>query len=94
MRMRQRVEANAKPLLIFLSSLCAVGAVAAFFVVLVRVPAIASTKLDLLFGTLQGTAVALLFVTTGLLINLTAMVYRTTRPSPRPSVEGQSGASA
>jgi hypothetical protein len=91
--MRQRVEANAKPLVILLSSLCALGAVAAFFVVLVRVPAIASTKLDLLFGTLQGTAVALLFVTTGLLINLTVMVYRATRPSTLPLVEGQSVAS-
>jgi hypothetical protein len=92
--MRQRVEANAKPLVILLSSLCAVGAFAAFFVVLVRVPAIATTKVDLLFGTLQGTAVALLFVATGLLINLTVMVYRATRPSARSLVDGQRGASA
>jgi hypothetical protein len=61
---------------------------------LVRVRAIATTKLDLLFGTLQGTAVALLFVTTGLLINLTLMVYRATRSSTLPLVEGQSRASA
>jgi hypothetical protein len=58
-----------------------VGAVAAVYVVLVRVPAIASTKLDLLFGTLQGTAVALLFTITALLINLTSMVYRPSLPS-------------
>ena len=86
MRMRQRVEAAAKPLVVFFSSLCAVGAVAAAFVVLVRVPALASTRLDVLFGTLQGSAVCLLFVTTGLLINLTAMVYRVTHPSPLPPV--------
>ena len=41
--------------------LCLVGAAAAMYVVLVRVPALAGTKLDLLLGTLQGVAVGLLF---------------------------------
>lgn len=86
MRMRQRVEAAANPLVIVFSFLCAVGAVAAVFVILVRVPTIASTRLEVLFGTLLGGAVALLFVTTALLINLTAMVYRATRPSIVPRV--------
>ena len=39
-------------------SLCGVGAVAGITVVLIRVPALASTRLELLFGTLQGVAVS------------------------------------
>jgi hypothetical protein len=62
---------------ILVSTLCGVGAAASFFVVLVRIPPIASTKLDLLLGTLQGTAVGLLFAIVGLLINLTYLVCRT-----------------
>jgi hypothetical protein len=69
-----------KTLAIFASVLCALGAATAFFVVLVRLPAITSTKLDLLFGTLQGVAVGLLFAIAALLINLTCMVRRANRP--------------
>ncbi len=85
MRMRERVEANAKPLVVFLTCLSGVGALAAFYIILVRVPAMASTKLEELFGTLQGIAVALLFVIMALLVNLTAMVYRATRSSIVPT---------
>ncbi len=97
MRMRHRVEAAAKPLVIFFTFLAAVGALAAVFIVLVRVPAMASTKLEELFGTLQGAAVALLFVIMALLINLIAMVHRATRSSILPPAgdgyisAGQSG---
>jgi hypothetical protein len=59
--------------------LCGVGAVAGMIVVLVRVPALADTRLDVLFGTLQGAAVSLLFGIVALLINLTLMVRRATR---------------
>jgi hypothetical protein len=76
MTKRSRPDATIKSLAIFASALCGVGAAAAFFVVLVRLPAIASTKLDLLFGTLQGVAVGLLFAIAALLINLTYMVRR------------------
>src|SRR5918997_980193 len=86
MRVQQRIETAAKPLVIFLTSLCAVGTIAATFIILVRVPALAGTRLEMLFGTLLGAAVALLFIVTALMVNLTAMVYRATRPSPLPAV--------
>ena len=86
MRIRSRLDATIKNLAIFASALCGVGAAAAFFVVLVRIPAIASTKLDLLFGTLQGVAVGLLFAIAALLINLTYMVRRANRLLSLPSV--------
>jgi uncharacterized membrane protein YhaH (DUF805 family) len=59
--------------------LCMVGAVAGIVVILVRVPVLADTKLDRLFGTLQGVAVSLLFAIAALLINLTLMLRRATR---------------
>jgi hypothetical protein len=58
--------------------LCFTGAIAAMFVVLVRLPALANTKLEMLFGVLQGTGVSLLFAVAGLLINLTMMLRRVT----------------
>jgi hypothetical protein len=74
-----------KPLAILGAVLCGVGAAAAFFVVLVRVPAMAGTKLELLFGTLQGVAVGLLFAIAALLINLTYMVRRASQYYELPS---------
>ena len=56
-----------------------VGVAVGLFVVLVRVPALAESKRDLLFGTLDGVAVSLLFAITALLINLTFMVYQAGR---------------
>ena len=79
--MRAILLANARPLVILLNSMAAVGALASVFVVLVRVPALATTKLEELSGTLQGTAVALLFVVMALLIDLIYMVHRTSRTS-------------
>jgi hypothetical protein len=85
MGMKPRSEALLGFLGIFGMSLCGVGAVAGMTVVLVRLPAVASTKLELLFGTLQGVAVSLLFAIAALLINLTIMVRKsTTRPAPSP----------
>lgn len=59
--------------------LSAVGALAGVFIILVRVPALAQTKMEELFGTLVGAAVSLLFVVLALLINLTIMVYGAVR---------------
>ena len=56
--------------------LCGAGAAAGLVVVLIRVPALAATKLEVLLGTLQGTAVCLLFGIVALLINLTLMIRR------------------
>jgi hypothetical protein len=83
---RFRFDAMKNSLAILASVLCAVGAAAALFVVLVRIPALASTKLDLLLGTLQGVAVGLLFAITALLINLTYMVRRAIGPRSLASV--------
>jgi hypothetical protein len=79
-------DASLKYVALVCSTLCFVGASAAFFVVLVRVPALADTKTELLFGTLQGTAVGLLFAIMAVLVNLTYMIRRATRPlSFRPT---------
>jgi hypothetical protein len=69
--------------------LCGVGAVAGMYITLVRVPALAQTKLEDLFGTLLATAVSLLFVVLGFLIQLTtgAIQARGTQPTP-PVVTG------
>jgi hypothetical protein len=79
--MRAIVLANARPLVILLNSMAGVGAVASMFIILVRVPALATTKLEELSGTLQGAAVALLFVVVALLIDLIYLVHRTSRSS-------------
>ena len=78
MRLRSKILANARQIVILCCCLSAVGALASLFVILVRVPALSTTKLDELVGTLVGTAVALLFAVTALLVNLTYMVYRAT----------------
>jgi hypothetical protein len=71
-------------------ALCFAGAVGGMTVVLVRLPAIAHTKLELLFGTLQGVAVSLLFAIAALLINLTLMVRRATRQTSGAARPGTS----
>ena len=77
---QSKIDAAIKPLRNLCMALCGVGAVASLFVILVRLPAVAATKLDLLFGTLQGVAVGLLFGIAALLVNLTYMVRRAVRP--------------
>jgi hypothetical protein len=85
MAMRPRFEALIRLLGIAGMLLCAGGAVAGMTVVLVRLPPLAHTKLELLFGTLQGVAVSLLFAISALLINLTLMVRRAThQPTASP----------
>ncbi len=89
MRSRSKFDPAIKPLAITCVVLCAVGAIASVFVILFRVPALSSTKLEVLCGTLQGTAVALLFAIAALVVNLTYMVYRANRPLLRDA--GQPG---
>jgi hypothetical protein len=86
MRVRTRSDTMTKTLAAFAGSLCLVGAAAAMYVVLVRLPALASTKLDLLLGTLQGVTVGLLFAIAALLTSLTYMIRRATCPPPLASV--------
>ncbi len=94
MEMRPKFEALISVLGIVGVILCLVGAIAGMIVVLVRLPALAHTKLEMLFGVLEGTAVSLLFAIAALLIALTLMVRRAThQPTPiswsgRPKVEG------
>jgi predicted transporter len=86
MGVRTRFDAIGKTMAVFASALCLVGAAAAFYVVLVRIPALASTKLDLLLGTLHGVTVGLLFAIAALLICLTYMIRQANRPPPLVSV--------
>jgi thiamine transporter ThiT len=79
MGIRSRIEEMMRPLVIVVGAACGVGALASLFIVLVRLPAIASSKLDLLFGTLLGTAVGLLFGLVALMVNLTYLVHRAKR---------------
>jgi hypothetical protein len=80
MGIRSRIEEMMRPLVIVVGAVCGVGALASLYIVLVRLPALASSKLDLIFGTLLGTAVGLLFGLVALMINLTYLVYRANRP--------------
>ena len=80
MGVRTRLDVMMRNLAVFASALCLVGAAAAIYVVLVRIPALASTKLDLLLGTLQGVTVGLLFAIAALLICLTYTIRRANRP--------------
>jgi hypothetical protein len=77
---RSKYDSSFRPVVIALNAMAAVGALASLFVILVRVPAMSTTKLEALFGTLQGVAVALLFAVMALLIDLIYMVYRANRP--------------
>ena len=69
-------------------ALSGVGAVAGMFISLVRVPALAQTKLDALLGTLQAGAFTLLFVILALLIHLTLVVLQATRQPTDPGSGG------
>jgi hypothetical protein len=89
MGVRPRFEKLMRVLGIVGMLLCGVGAVAGMIVVLVRVPSLAGTKLELLFGTLQGVAVSLLFAIAALLINLTTMVRRATHQPAAASWSGR-----
>jgi hypothetical protein len=81
--MRAIVLANAWTIVVLLNSMAAVGVLASMFIVLVRVPALATTKLEELSGTLQGMTVALLFVLVSLLIDLIYLVHHTGQISAR-----------
>ena len=85
MTWRPRSERLIKSLTVFTCSACGVGAAVGLFVVLVRVPALAETKRDLLFGTLVGVTVSLLFAVAALLVHLTYQVYRLARRSVGPA---------
>jgi hypothetical protein len=77
------------------AALCMLGAAASLFVVLVRVPALAVTKLELLFGTLLGVAVGHLFAIAGLLLALISLLRRSSAlPPARPVNCGSERASA
>ena len=86
MRVRPPRDTTIKSLAIFCAAVCGVGSASAMFIIMVRVPALARTKLDLLFGTLLGTAVALLFAIAALLIILTYLVHRASLPPSLPPV--------
>jgi hypothetical protein len=88
MEVRPRLESIIRVLGIVTVVLCFVGAVGGMAVVLGRLPALATTRLELLFGTLQGVAVSLLFAIAGLLVNLTLMVRRATRTTAIPPMAG------
>jgi hypothetical protein len=89
MRPRYWVESHIRSLGkagIFLSS---VGAVAGTYITLVRVPTLAQTKLEELFGTLLAMAVTLLFVVLGFLIQLTTAAFQATQyPADAASGDG------
>ena len=74
MENRPRFEALLRVLGIVGIVLCFGGAIAGMTVVLVRVPALANTKLEMLFGVLQGVAVSLLFAIAALLIAIAALL--------------------
>jgi hypothetical protein len=86
---RERVESLFRVLAIVGVFLCFAGAIVGMAVVIVRIPALAGTRLEVLFGTLQGVAVSLLFAIAALQINLTIMVRRATRPLTAASPPGQ-----
>ena len=88
MATRSRIDAAIPPLALLCMALCAAGTGAGLYVVLVRVPAVAVTKLDLLSGTLQGVAVCLLFGAVALLVNLTWMIRRAGWTPARPGPSG------
>ncbi len=82
---RPRSEAPFRVFLMVGILLCLGGAVVTVYVVMVRLPALANTKLEMLFGVLQGVAVSLLFgiaalliAIASLLINIRRMIRRAT----------------
>jgi len=69
---------------------CTLAAIFILAVVSIRLPALVSTKKDILFGTLLALGVSLLIVTNGILINLLIMVRRLTR-APVVAPENRNG---
>ncbi|HEV3166954.1 MAG TPA: hypothetical protein VGZ22_23200 [Isosphaeraceae bacterium] len=67
-------------------SVCFLGAILILAVVSIRLPALATTKKDVLFGTLLALGVSMLLVTNGLLLNLTIIIRQSLR---RPAVESK-----
>jgi hypothetical protein len=80
MATRPRFEALFRWLGLVGMLLCGAGAAVGIAVVLIRVPMLAATRLEIIFGTLQGVAVSLLFAIAALLINLTLMIRRASHP--------------
>ena len=60
-------------------AVCTLGAIFILVVVSVRLPALVSTKKDLLFGTLLALGVSLLVVMNGILINVLIMMRQIIR---------------
>jgi hypothetical protein len=79
MRLRQQIEARLPAIGKAGIFLGLAGALAGLYICLVRVPALAQSKLEELFGTLLATAVSLLFVVLVLLIHLAVAASRLTR---------------
>ena len=79
MKARRRFDRIAEILGVASIALCLTGAVITMFAVIVRVPTLASSRLELLVGTILGTALGLLFGIAALLIALTVMVRRLSR---------------
>jgi uncharacterized membrane protein YhaH (DUF805 family) len=79
MKARTRSEYVVEILGISSIALCLTGAVVSMIVVIIRMPTLASSKWELLFGTIVGTALGLLFGIASLLLALTVMVRRLSR---------------
>lgn len=60
-------------------AVCIFAAILILVIVSVRLPALVSTRKDVLFGTLLALGVSLLIVTSGILINLVIMMRQITR---------------
>ena len=89
MENRPRFEARLRVLGIVGILLCLGGAILGMIVVLVRLPALATTKLEMLFGVLQGVAVSLLFANAALLITITLMIRRATHQQTATPWQGR-----
>lgn len=76
-----------RTLVILCTVFCSIGTTASLYVVLVRVPEIATTKLDVLFGTLLGVTLGLLFAIAALLTHCMVMLSRLNR-SPALALDG------
>ena len=89
---RPNIDGMLRPMTILCGCLCLVGELASIFVILVRVPAVATTKLELLFGTLLAVSVGLLFGIALLLLSLNYMLRRATNPPSPLTGDGHIGA--
>ncbi len=84
MQIRTRLDPLVDSLGLINFVVCLTGAIATMAVGLIRLPALATSRFEVLFGTLLITAVCLLFGIVGLLVFLTIMVRRATRPQADP----------